>query len=97
LHFDRPKEAWQAISKAGEFVPDGVSPRRMELLNHLVLIATALGDMEQSCTYFETAVASGRALGSDLHQNEAHDLYQHMQAKWPREKRIRTLAELFQQ
>ena len=94
LHFQQPKEAWQAITKAGTYVPDGASPRRMELLNHLVIIATALDELEQSCLYFGTAVAEGAALGSVLHQNEAHHLYQQMQSAWPHERRIKDLAVL---
>jgi hypothetical protein len=94
LQFNQPEKAWQAIAKAGTYVPDGASPRRMELLNHLVIISIALDDLEQSCRYFETAVTEGVALGSDLHQDEAHHIYQQMQSTWPHEKRIKNLAEL---
>ena len=59
LDFQQPKEAWQAITKAGSYVPDGASPRRMELLNQLAIISTELHDLEQSCHYFETAVTEG--------------------------------------
>ena len=97
LDFQQPKEAWQAITKAGSYVPDGASPRRMELLNQLTIISTELHDLEQSCHYFETAVTEGLILGSDLHQTEAHTIYQHMQNRWPHEKRIKGLAELFRQ
>ena len=94
LQFNQPEKAWQAITKAGTYVPDGASPRRMELLNHLVIISIARDDLEQSCRYFETAVTEGVALGSDLHQDEAHHIYQQMQSTWPHEKRIKNLAEL---
>jgi tetratricopeptide (TPR) repeat protein len=95
LDFAQPKEAWEALLLAGSFVPNEVSPRGMELQNHRVIISIALNELEQSCAYFEKAFVSGRTLGSDLHQSEAQSLYDQMQAKWPHEKDVKELVDLF--
>ncbi len=95
LHFQQPHLAWEALHHAAVFVPNEVTPRGMELQNHRVIISVALGNLEQSTAYFERAVESGRTLGSDLHQNEARDIYQQMQIRWPQERRVKQLEMLF--
>jgi len=97
LNFEQPKQAWDALAKAATFVPNEVSPRGMELQNHRVIISMALGNLDQSCMLFETLVSSGCALESDLHQNEAHATHEQMLTRWPHEKRVKELAECFQQ
>jgi transcriptional regulator with XRE-family HTH domain/tetratricopeptide (TPR) repeat protein len=96
LSFGQPKQAEEALAKAATFVPNEVSPRGLELQNHRVIIAIASGNLDQSCAHFQTMVSSGFVLGSDLHQNEAHTTYEHMLTKWPREQRVKELADLFQ-
>jgi tetratricopeptide (TPR) repeat protein len=94
LDFKQPQQAWDALAQAATFVPNEVSPRGLELQNYRVIISIAKGDMDQSCTHFEKMVASGLALNSDLHQNEAHTAYEKMQLKWPHEKRVSDLEDL---
>ncbi len=94
LDFKQPQQAWDALVQAATFVPNEVSPRGLELQNYRVIISIAKGDLDQSCTHFEKMVASGLALNSDLHQNEAHIAYEKMQLKWPHEKRVKELEDL---
>ena len=94
LNFQQAQYAWDAITKAAEYVPDTLSPRRIELLNHQTLASVALGDLEQSCMYFESATTSGKKLGSDLYLTGASEIYQNMLAKWPHERRVKELADL---
>jgi hypothetical protein len=52
--------------------------------------------MEQTCLYVELAGTSALQLGSHLRYNEACQTYQQAQLKWPHERRVKALAELFQ-
>jgi tetratricopeptide (TPR) repeat protein len=94
LHFQQPQNAWEALKLAAAFVPNEITPRGMELQNHRTIIAIALGNLDQSTTYFERLVLSGATLGSDLHQNEACGIYDQMKAQWPHERRVKQLEAL---
>lgn len=80
-----------------KWVPTTIVPRRVELMNRQADTSLKLGDMEQACTYVELAATSALQLGSDLRFSEASETYQQMQLTWPHERRIKGLAELFQQ
>jgi hypothetical protein len=75
-------------------IPTTLVPKRVELLNRQTAASLALGDMEQTCSYFEVAVGSAKKLGSDLRYSEVCETYEQMQITWPREPRVKTLAEL---
>jgi transcriptional regulator with XRE-family HTH domain/tetratricopeptide (TPR) repeat protein len=94
LSLNQPKDAWQAIMKASAFVPNVISPRRMELLDYCVIGSIALDDLDSSCAYFKELALSGIQLGSELHNGEVQTIYQQLYSKWPHEKRIQELAEL---
>jgi hypothetical protein len=55
----------------------------------------ALDNLEQSEDSLQAAVASAKALGSQLRRSESYDIYQQMQEKWPNEQRVKELADLF--
>ncbi len=61
------------------------------------MTSVALGELDLSCGYVETAVTSASALGSQLRVNEAYEIYESMLDKWGNETRVRALSELFRQ
>lgn len=71
-------------------------PDRVELTVRQAGASLALGNLEQSKTYLELAVASAKTLGSQLRRNEAYDIFQQIQEKWPNEQQVQALAELFE-
>ena len=97
LRLDHPRDAWEAINKAGAFVPEQLSSRRMELLKHLVIGSVALGDLERSEHHFDLMVTTAACLGSDYWLSDLHDTYRQMQLKWPHEQHVRKLAERLRQ
>jgi transcriptional regulator with XRE-family HTH domain len=94
LKLKQPLEAWNAISKADLYVPEHVSPRRMELLKYMVIASTDMNDMEQSEHYFRLMKTIARSLKSDYWLNEISTTYQYLQLKWPDERRIEDLRDL---
>lgn len=94
LYLKQPKDAWGAITQAASFVPDTTSHRYIELLYHQTRTSVALGDLEQSRTYFETTVVAGKASSLDLYLSDMSDIHQQMIEKWPHEQRVIELADL---
>jgi transcriptional regulator with XRE-family HTH domain len=97
LHLNQPKQAWERLTFIDKSVPKTIVPRRVELLNRQADTSLKLGDLEQTRTYVELAGTSALQLGSDLRFSEASETYQQMQLKWPYERSVKALAELFQQ
>ena len=67
----------------------------MELLSRQATASLALGDLELTSAHLEAATLAAQELGSDLRLNENVETYLQAQAKWPQEKRVKALAELF--
>jgi tetratricopeptide (TPR) repeat protein len=97
LRLDQPQKAFNMISRADTYVPEQVSSRRAELLKHLTLASASSGDLEQSNAYFEALVATAIQLDASLWYTELFTVYQKLQSKWPRERRIKQLAEVLKQ
>jgi tetratricopeptide (TPR) repeat protein len=97
LHLNQPNQAWERLTRIDKDLPTTFVPRRVELQNRQADASLKLGDMEQTCTYVELAGTSALKLGSDLRYSEACETYQQTQLKWPHERRVKALAELFQQ
>ena len=97
LHLNQPKLAWEKLASIDKTVSKKVVPRRVELMNRQADASFKLGDMEQTRTYIELAGTSALQLGSDLRFSEASETYQQMQLKWPHERSVKALAELFRQ
>lgn len=96
LQLEQPQEAWQVFTQADKIVSQKLVPQRVELLSRQAATSLALNDLEQTCAYLEMATISAIDLGSDLRYSENCETYLQAQAKWPQEKRIKSLAELFQ-
>jgi transcriptional regulator with XRE-family HTH domain len=96
LHLHQPKQALEKLDQVDKSVPTTVVPRRVELLNRRAATASQLGDMDQACSCVERAGTAALQLGSDLRYSEACEIYQHLRLKWPHERRVKAIAELFQ-
>ncbi len=97
LHLNQSGNAWKSFTQIEKELPSTLVPQRVELLSRQALTSVELGDMEQSCTYVELTATAAKKLGSELRYNEACETYQHMQLKWPHERKVKALEELFQQ
>lgn len=97
LHLNQPKQAWERLTSIEKNVAKGIVPRRVELMNRQADTSLKLGDLEQTRTYVELAGTSALQLGSSLRFSEASETYQQMLLKWPHERSVKALAELFQQ
>lgn len=95
LKLGKANEAWEAINQAATYVPDVVNARRMELLKYLVICSIASSDLERGEHHFKVMVESASVLSSNLWLGDIQDTYQQMLLKWPVERRVKTLAELF--
>ncbi|HEU5380331.1 MAG TPA: helix-turn-helix transcriptional regulator [Ktedonobacteraceae bacterium] len=96
LRLEQPQEAWQVFTQADKIIPQGLVPRRVELLSRQAATSLELGDLEQTSTYLEKATIAALKLGSELRFSENDDTYLQIQARWPSEKRVKALGELFQ-
>jgi transcriptional regulator with XRE-family HTH domain len=96
LHLKQPKKAWDLLTEVEKTIPTAIVPRRVELWSRQTATSLALGDLDQTCTYFELNAVSAKQLGSNLRYNEACETYEQMQLTWPHEGKIKVLAELLQ-
>src|SRR5260370_1489028 len=94
LHLSQPKQAWEALVQVDKMLPVAFIPKRVELSSRQAAVSFALGDLEQTCSYFEVAALSAKQLGSDLRYNEVCETYEQMQVAWSHESRVKALAEL---
>jgi transcriptional regulator with XRE-family HTH domain len=97
LHLNQPKQALERLSQVDKDIPTTVVPRRVELQCRQASASLKLGDLEQTRKYVELAGISALHLGSDLRYSEACETYQQMHMKWPHERSVKALAELFQE
>jgi transcriptional regulator with XRE-family HTH domain/tetratricopeptide (TPR) repeat protein len=97
LHLNKPEKSWDTLTKIDKIVPTLVMPNRVELLSRQTSTALMLGDMERTCSYFESAAIAARKLGSYLRQSEISETYEQMLKAWPHEKKVKALAELLQE
>jgi len=95
LNLRKPKLADKVFSQVEKLIPTTLTPQRVQLLNRQAAIAVALGDMDQSCSKIEVAATAALTLEAELRYGEACEIYQQMQEKWPHERRVQTLADLF--
>lgn len=93
LRLDKPQEAFKTISQAGNYVPETMSGRRMELLQHLVLASISMNDLEQSIAQIENMASMASQLDSAHWQTELQSLASQLNTKWPQEKRIKRFQE----
>lgn len=96
LHLNQAKQALEKLALVDKTIPKAIVPRRVELQCRQASAALKSGEMEQACEYVEVAGTSALQLGSDLRQNEASETYQQMRLKWPHERKVKALQELFQ-
>jgi hypothetical protein len=94
LQLNQPKNAWQVCERIAN-TGNLRTTHRVELLVRQAETAFALGRMDQCCSYVQQAVIAALELGSDLRYQQAYDVYHLMVEKWPREKDVKELAELF--
>ena len=70
-------------------------PDRVTLSLRQTRALLAIGQKEESCEYLETAITAARVLNSRLLVKEAQDVYQQLFARWPNERQVKDLADLF--
>jgi tetratricopeptide (TPR) repeat protein len=70
---------------------------RVELLNARAEAFTAVGKMDQACTYLEAALLAAIEIGSKRRIQESFTVFQKMRAKWSSEQRVQRLSDLFMQ
>jgi transcriptional regulator with XRE-family HTH domain len=97
LNLGLPREAEKILARI-----DGLHPKmqiparvRVELLNYQIEVFTALQDMEQACTYLETAAQAALVIGSERHLQDSSSLFQRMKVTWPNERKVQQLEDLF--
>lgn len=90
------KLAWQAFEPFGGHQPTRVisERNRLEILNRQAETAVYLHRQDLFTAYLMEAAVGARALGSEKRRKEAVNVYWKARAAWPRETRIRKLAEL---
>ncbi len=86
----------QALSAYAHFNNPKYASRRAEITNREAAALFASGDMDQCCDKVDAAVALAVTMDSDLRYSEAHEVYQGMLIKWPHERKVKHLAQLFQ-
>jgi tetratricopeptide (TPR) repeat protein len=68
---------------------------RLEVVNYQAEAAFSLGDLEQCSIYVASGISGALAVGSQKRYQKIEKTYQQMLNKWPKEKRVETLGELF--
>ncbi|MEO9029371.1 MAG: BTAD domain-containing putative transcriptional regulator, partial [Ktedonobacteraceae bacterium] len=95
LDLHQPQKAWEILAPLDQALPLGITFERVEFSVRQTKILIALEDLKQSCVSIETSISSAVSLGSHLRCEETRDLYYQMQAKWPNERQVQELADLF--
>ena len=70
--------------------------RKTEISGREAAALLAVGDLDQCCMKVETAANLALSIDSDLRYSEALDIHQGMLIKWPHERQVLRLTELFQ-
>lgn len=94
LQLNQPKSAWEVCEKIAH-TETLRTTHRVELLVRQAETSFALGKMNQCCSYVEQAVIAALKLGSELRYSEAYNVYNLMVEKWPRERQVKELMDLF--
>jgi len=97
LHLEQPVQAWETFAEVDNEVPQSLVPQRVELINRKTATLLALDELHATCDNLELAVPAALRLSSELRYNEACEIYQQTQMKWPNEGRVKNLATLFQE
>ncbi|HCI78623.1 MAG TPA: hypothetical protein DHW02_02915, partial [Ktedonobacter sp.] len=71
----QPKSAWDAITKAGEFVSNPANPRRIDFLQYQIQATIALNSLEQSCILFEALISLIAQFGRELDMVNTYNIY----------------------
>ncbi len=94
----QPNDTWKALMQV-----NGIQPRmsvtestRIEFINLQAKTAAMLGNMDESCTYLQTAIEAADKAGYSVWREEAAEVYQEMMKLWPHELQVRRLGKLFQ-
>ncbi|HLQ28613.1 MAG TPA: helix-turn-helix transcriptional regulator [Ktedonobacteraceae bacterium] len=95
LNLNQPGKAWEILAQTDKDMSTLIVPDRVELTVHQTNVLLAMDNLEQSTTYLELAVASAKALGSQLRYYQSYDIYQQMLVKWPHEQQLKELTDLF--
>ena len=95
LNLGQYGRAWELFEHMDGTVPKALVPNRVELAVRQAAASAGLGDLEQSCSYVETALYASVEVGNQLRYNEVYTIYETLCNKWPNEPRIRNLAALF--
>lgn len=87
------KNAKEALDQASLHVPNLTSPRGVELLNHKAMVASALGDLEETYQHLQQSITLSKSLGSDLYISSARDIIEALPTQWQKEKQVKQLIE----
>ena len=98
LEFNQPKEAWKTFAQVERLKPKIVVPERtiVEIVNCQAESAVADRDLEKACACVQSGVAGAVRLKSEKRFNDTFTIYKQMRQVWPFERRVQSLAELFQ-
>ena len=97
LLLGQPSLAEKAFLQLDVLDPQMKLPKRIraEAINNRAIMFIAIGDMEQACMYLERAVKIAAEIGSSLRLQETAATFHMLKGKWPNEKSVQTLGELF--
>jgi len=93
LDIGHTHDASASIEQAALYIPQGVNPRSLELLNHKAMVASAQGDLEELCHHLGAVMTQSQALGSDLYISSARGIIDNLPIGWQRERQVKQLME----
>jgi tetratricopeptide (TPR) repeat protein len=96
LKLGRPRQAEAVLSKLNVMDPQLKLPKRIriEAINARVQMFLAIDQMEQACSYLETALQLAIEVGSSLRLREVTQTLHLLRKQWPEEKPVRQLSDL---
>jgi transcriptional regulator with XRE-family HTH domain len=99
MDINKPQAAWDALEKVDGLHPKMSVPEssRIEIVNLQASAAIALEDMERGYTYLESGIMAARTQGYNLWASESFDVYQTMLIKWPLERQVKSMVDMFRQ
>ena len=90
-------KAEETLSSMDQSKTLGVPHRiRFEIVNHLAHASVLLGDVEAFESYIRRGIDGARMLGSRQRESEARAALRRASQKWPNERRIKKVSEIFQ-
>lgn len=95
LHLQQARQAWSCFDRVDRALAHAIVPHRVEVTVYQAATALQMDELEQSCSLLTMAVEAAVKLGSQLRYQEASRVYDQMQERWPQERQVRTLQELF--